>query len=90
MHGGEPGPLAVVGEERAHLVRYIKERVRGQAKLLHAVHFHEFRARLAVRLLRAGDLRDAFADERLGDDELRLAAARRLGMLRSARLSRWS
>ena len=37
--------------------------------------------RLAVRLLRPLDLGDALADERLGDDELRLAAARLLRAL---------
>ncbi len=38
----------------------------------------ELRAAFAVRLRRAGDFRDAFADQRPRDDELRLAG-RRLG-----------
>ena len=39
----------------------------------------ELGAAFAVRLLRSGDLGDALADQRLGDDELGLAAAGLLG-----------
>ena len=41
----------------------------------------KFGAALAVRLLRAGHLGNALADERLGDDELRLTAPGRAGSL---------
>ncbi len=40
---------------------------------------HELRAAFAVRLGGAGDFGDAFADERAGDDELRLAVVLLLG-----------
>ena len=66
-------------EERAHLGRD-EVGLRRQPEAL-ARRVGELRAALAVRLLRALDLGDALADERLGDDELRLAAARPLGAL---------
>ncbi len=64
-------------EERAHL-RRDEVRLRRQSQAL-ARRLGELRPTLAVRLLRPLDLGDPLADERLGDDQLRLAAARPLG-----------
>ena len=79
------GPGCVAGaelllarrEERAHLRR--DEVLLGRQPQALARGLGELRPPLAVRLLRPLDLGDPLADERLGDDELRLAAARFLG-----------
>ena len=69
--------LLAGGEERAHL-RRDEVRLRRQPQTL-ARRLGELRPTFAVRLLRPLDLGDPPADERLGDDQLRLAAARPLG-----------
>ena len=81
FHAGVLGAerRAVLREVRAHL-RRDEEVLLRQTEVL-ARRVGELRAALAVRLLRAGDLGDALADERLRDDELRLAAARLLRAL---------
>ena len=60
------------GEVAAHFVAHEEMLVRGQAER-RARGVHELRAAFAVRLGGAGDFGDALADERAGDDELRLA-----------------
>ena len=72
---GRVEALLVLFEERACVVADVIV-LRGQAEVLPR-GLGELRAAFAVRLLRAGDLGDALADDRVRDDDLRLAACRR-------------
>ena len=65
--------LLAGGEKGACLRGDVEVLICREAEFLDAVRVHEFRAGLAVGLLGAGDLGDAFADEGVGDDELGLA-----------------
>ena len=72
----------MLGEVVARLLRDEEMLVRQAERLARGVH--EFRAAFAVRLGGAGDFRDAFPDQRLRDDHLRLAVVALLGLVQRA------